>query len=102
MAKRRLIRHRQAKILPESRSCSLKVTKPWAKRQKNSTAVKQVTELQSYKGGRHLQQSDAHRDHEPKKFSHWSAGVLAGLLQLVNLAGKDAGAPRFMGSLIGW
>ena len=45
----------------------------------------------------HLQQSDAHWDHEPKVQSPRSAGVLAGVLQLENLAGKDAGAPKFMG-----
>ena len=44
----------------------------------------------------HLQDSDAYWGHEPKLRSPWSAGVLAGVLQLENLAGKDAGAPRFM------
>ena len=47
-------------------------------------------------GSLHLPPSDAHWDHEPKAQSPWSAGVLAGVLQLENLAGKDAGAPRFM------
>ena len=43
-----------------------------------------------------LQPSDAHWNHEPKVQVPWSAGVLAGVLQLEKLAGQDAGAPTFM------
>ena len=50
-----------------------------------------------FMGSVQLQPSDAHWGFEPKVQNPWSAGVLTGVLQLENLAGKDAGAPRFIG-----